>query len=274
MRPATPSCTDPDRTTRRLVRRILGLRVSCGWGTARIAYHLGLNISTVGRVLPAAPARACPSPARPPEPESDAAARRATSTPYPETGPRRHQGARPHRRRRQAQLLDRAAGRKNRHAHQDAARPRRKDVGGGRPNLGYVYVHHAVDDHPPPGLLRDAPGRDQANNRRVHDPGTETLHQPREPSPCGTTARSTGSGSARPTHEPTSWPWSKTSTSGSSTPLPGRSSATCPSARRRPTRAQAAHPGPPGNDEWPEPTIRRFKPFRCPVTPHCRADRI
>ncbi len=41
----------PGRTVQRVERRILGLRVSRRWGPARIAYHLGLAVSTVHRVL-------------------------------------------------------------------------------------------------------------------------------------------------------------------------------------------------------------------------------
>src|SRR3954464_12321427 len=41
----------PQRTFRRTERRILGLRVTRRWGPARIAFHLGLAVSTVGRVL-------------------------------------------------------------------------------------------------------------------------------------------------------------------------------------------------------------------------------
>ena len=41
----------PHQLDRRTERRILGLRVSRRWGPARIAYHLGLNPSTVHKVL-------------------------------------------------------------------------------------------------------------------------------------------------------------------------------------------------------------------------------
>ena len=43
--------SSPGRLDHRLERRILGLRVSRRWGPARIAYHLGLNPSTVHKVL-------------------------------------------------------------------------------------------------------------------------------------------------------------------------------------------------------------------------------
>jgi transposase InsO family protein len=41
----------PGQLPQRVERRILGLRVSRRWGPARIAYHLGLNPSTVHKVL-------------------------------------------------------------------------------------------------------------------------------------------------------------------------------------------------------------------------------
>jgi transposase-like protein len=41
----------PGRLPRRTERRIVGLRVARRWGPARIAYHLGLNPSTVHKVL-------------------------------------------------------------------------------------------------------------------------------------------------------------------------------------------------------------------------------
>ena len=41
----------PSRASRRLEKRIIGLRVTRRWGPHRIAYHLGVPRSTVGRVL-------------------------------------------------------------------------------------------------------------------------------------------------------------------------------------------------------------------------------
>ncbi len=43
--------------------------------------------------------------------------------------------------------LGRDQGGRNSHAHRDPARPRKKDTGGGHPNLGYCYVHSAIDGH-------------------------------------------------------------------------------------------------------------------------------
>ncbi len=41
----------PHRTSRHTEHRVVGLRVSRRWGPARIAYLLGLHISTVHRIL-------------------------------------------------------------------------------------------------------------------------------------------------------------------------------------------------------------------------------
>lgn len=41
----------PSRCSRRLERRIIGLRFKRRWGPHRIGYHLGIPRSTVGRVL-------------------------------------------------------------------------------------------------------------------------------------------------------------------------------------------------------------------------------
>ena len=42
---------NPTQTPRRRERRVLGLRVSRRWGPARIAYHLGMQPSTVHKIL-------------------------------------------------------------------------------------------------------------------------------------------------------------------------------------------------------------------------------
>jgi transposase InsO family protein len=44
-------CFSPNRTARRIERRIIGLRVTRRWGAHRIAYHLHLPQSTVSKVL-------------------------------------------------------------------------------------------------------------------------------------------------------------------------------------------------------------------------------
>jgi transposase InsO family protein len=130
----------PNQLPRRTERRIIGLRVSQRLGPARIAWRLGLHPSTVHKVL----ARyGCPRLAH---------LDRATAVPV-----RRYERDRPgelvhvdvkklgnipdgggHR------TLGRQAGRHNRQAHRDPARPRKV---GGRANLGYAYLHTVLDDH-------------------------------------------------------------------------------------------------------------------------------
>jgi transposase InsO family protein len=132
--------SSPARTPRRTERRIVGLRVSRRLGPARIAWRLGLHASTVHAVL----ARyRCPALAH---------LDRATGVPV-----RRYERERPgelvhvdikklgnipdgggHR------VLDRAAGKRNRSAHRDPGRRRKIP---GQANLGYAYLHTALDDH-------------------------------------------------------------------------------------------------------------------------------
>jgi transposase InsO family protein len=130
----------PRRTPSRTERRIIKVRVLRRWGPARIAHLLHLNPSTVHRVL-----------------TRFGLARlthldRATGRTI-----RRYERERPgelvhvdikklgnipdgggHK------TLGRAAGGRNRSAHRDPTRPRKVH---GRPNLGYSYLHTAVDDH-------------------------------------------------------------------------------------------------------------------------------
>ncbi len=132
--------TSPNRTPTRTERRIIKLRVLRRWGPARIAYLLGLNPSTVHRVLTryrlarlahldratAAPVRRYEHPA--PGDLVHVDIKKLGN--IPDGGGHRVHG--------------RAAGRRNRSAHRDPARPRKVH---GRPNLGYSYLHNAVDDH-------------------------------------------------------------------------------------------------------------------------------
>ena len=130
----------PARTCRRTEHRIVGLRVPGRLGPARIAFRLGLAPSTVHAVL----ARyRCPR---------LAALDRATGVPV-----RRYERDRP------GELvhvdvkklgnipdgggwrsLGRDTGKRNSRAHRDPARRR---VVHGRPNLGYSYLHTALNDH-------------------------------------------------------------------------------------------------------------------------------
>ncbi|QUQ67902.1 IS481 family transposase [Kutzneria sp. CA-103260] len=132
--------TSPRRTPTRTERRIIKVRVLRRWGPARIAFLLGLNPSTVHRVL-----------------NRYGLARlthldRATGRPvrryeHPAPGDLVHVDIKKlgnipdgggH------QAHGRPAGRRNSSAHRDPNRPR---TVGGRANLGYSYLHNAVDDH-------------------------------------------------------------------------------------------------------------------------------
>jgi len=121
----------PNRTNVRTERRILALRFTRRWGPHRIAAHLHLARSTVGKVLARyrMPRLACLD--------------QGTGLPVRKPAPQRYEHERPgdlihvdikklgripqgggHR------SLGRAKGRKNRRA-----------------GTGYAYLHHAVDDH-------------------------------------------------------------------------------------------------------------------------------
>ena len=137
----------PHRTRRRRERRVVGLRVSRRWGPARIAFHLGLNVSTVHRILtryrclrlswidPAtgAPVRARRREVRRYEREAPGDLIHVDIKKLgriPDGGGHRVHG--------------RAQGARNSSAHREPGRTRKV---AGRPNLGYAYLHHAVDDH-------------------------------------------------------------------------------------------------------------------------------
>jgi transposase InsO family protein len=130
----------PGRTSQKTERRIVGLRVSRRLGPARIAFRLGLHASTVHAVLSR---YGCPR---------LASVDRATGIPV-----RRYERTRPgelvhvdvkklgnipdgggHR------VLGRQAGKHNKQAHRDPGRRRKVP---GRPNLGYGYLHTALDDY-------------------------------------------------------------------------------------------------------------------------------
>lgn len=117
------------------------------WGPARIAFHLGLSVSTVHRILTryrclrlswTAPATGAP-----------VRARRREICQYERSAPGdlihidiKKLGRIPdgggHR------IHGRALRARNSSAHREPARPRKVH---GRPNLGYAFLHHAVDDH-------------------------------------------------------------------------------------------------------------------------------
>jgi transposase InsO family protein len=126
--------SSPRRTPTRIERRILGLRVSRRWGPARIAFRLGLAVSTVGRVLRRYGA--------PPLRFTDPATGIRTRTSRP--APRRYEHDAP------GELvhvdikkLGRIPDGGGHRVHGRAAGTRVKK----QAKPGYAYLHHAVDDH-------------------------------------------------------------------------------------------------------------------------------
>jgi transposase InsO family protein len=129
-RSSRPRCS-PTRCSRRLERRIVALRFTRRWGPHRIAYHLHVPRSTVGRVL-----------ARYRMPllvHLD----QATGLPVRRPAPIRYEATRP------GELV-----------HVDIKKLGRIPDGGGhralgrelgrrdrKRGVGYAYLHHAVDDH-------------------------------------------------------------------------------------------------------------------------------
>jgi transposase InsO family protein len=126
--------SSPRRTPTRIERRILGLRVSRRWGPARIAFRLGLAVSTVGRVL----RRYGAPPLRFTDPATGIRIRGSRPTPV------RYEHAAP------GDLV-----------HMDVKKLGRIPDGGGHrvhgravaqkikksATPGYAYLHHAIDDH-------------------------------------------------------------------------------------------------------------------------------
>ncbi|WP_141575150.1 IS481 family transposase [Actinomadura sp. WMMA1423] len=130
----------PRRTPTRTERRIIKVRVLRRWGPARIAYLLGLNPATVHRVL-----------TRYGLPHlrhlDRATGRTVRRYEHPAPGDLVHVDIKKlgnipdgggHR------VHGRATGGRNSSAHRD---PHRSRTVHGRPNLGYGYLHNAVDDH-------------------------------------------------------------------------------------------------------------------------------
>ena len=124
----------PRRTTTRVERRILGLRVTRRWGPARIAFHLKLAISTVGRVLRryGAPPLSCTDPAT--------GIRIRASRPAPVRYERDKPGELVHM---DVKKLGRIPDGGGHRVHgRAAARPIKKTA-----TPGYAYLHHVIDDH-------------------------------------------------------------------------------------------------------------------------------
>jgi transposase InsO family protein len=122
------------RTPTRIERRILGLRVCRRWGPARIAFHLRLAVSTVGRVLH----RYGAPPLRFTDPATGTRIR--TSRPAPARYEREAPGELVHM---DVKKLGRIPDGGGHRVHgRAAARPIK-----GITKPGYAYLHHVVDDH-------------------------------------------------------------------------------------------------------------------------------
>jgi transposase InsO family protein len=142
-RPSRP-LRSPRRTPTRLERRIIKLRVTRRWGPHRIGYHLGIPRSTVGRVL-----------ARYRMPLL-AHLDQATGLPVRRPAPHRYEAGAP------GELVHLDVKKLGRIPDgggwrvfgRGSAQTRRVDVArqragraGAPSSRGYVFVHHAVDDH-------------------------------------------------------------------------------------------------------------------------------
>jgi transposase InsO family protein len=134
----------PRRCRRRLERRIVKLRHSRRWGPHRISYHLGIPRSTVGRVL-----------ARYRMPLL-AHLDQATGLPVRRPGPVRYEAEAPGDLvhvdiKKLGKIPDgggwRVFGRGSAQDRRAGVATDRAARGGASPSRGYVYLHHAVDDH-------------------------------------------------------------------------------------------------------------------------------
>lgn len=134
----------PTRSAQRLERRIIKLRYCRRWGPHRIGYHLGVPRSTVGRVL-----------ARyrmPPLAHLD----QATGLPMRRPKPVRYEMSAPGELvhvdiKKLGRIPDgggwRAFGRDSKQHRRSGVATDRAARAGASPSRGYVYLHHAVDDH-------------------------------------------------------------------------------------------------------------------------------
>jgi transposase InsO family protein len=142
-RSSRPRCS-PRRTPTRLERRIIKLRVTRRWGPHRIGYHLGVSRSTVGRVLTRYRMPLL------------AHLDQATGLPVRRPKARRYEAGAPGELvhvdiKKLGRIPDgggwRVHGRGSTQARRvDVARDRAARSGAPS-SRGYVFVHHAVDDH-------------------------------------------------------------------------------------------------------------------------------
>ncbi|MDQ2635346.1 MAG: IS481 family transposase, partial [Actinomycetota bacterium] len=142
-RPSRPH-RSPSRCDRRLERRIIKLRYCRRWGPHRISYHLGVPRSTVGRIL-----------ARYRMPLL-AHVDQATGLPIRKPKPVRYEKAAPGELvhvdiKKLGKIPDggswRMFGRGSAQHKRAQAATDRAARAGASPSRGYVFLHHAVDDH-------------------------------------------------------------------------------------------------------------------------------
>jgi transposase InsO family protein len=136
--------TTPTKVPLRLERRIIKLRYLRRWGPHRISYHLGVPRSTVGRVL-----QRYRMPLL-------AHVDQATGLPVRKPKPVRYEAAVPGELvhvdiKKLGKIPDggswRAFGRGSAQHKRAQAATDRAGRAGASPSRGYVYLHHAVDDH-------------------------------------------------------------------------------------------------------------------------------
>jgi transposase InsO family protein len=134
----------PTRTCTRLERRIVKLRYCRRWGPHRISYHLGVPRSTVGRVLDRYRMPLL------------AHLDQATGLPVRKPKPTRYEAAAPGNLvhvdiKKLGRIPDgggwRAHGRGSRQDRRAGVARDRAARAGAAASRGYVYLHHAVDDH-------------------------------------------------------------------------------------------------------------------------------
>jgi transposase InsO family protein len=134
----------PTRSAQRLERRIIKLRYCRNWGPHRISYHLRVPRSTVGRVL-----------ARYRMPLL-AHIDQATGLPVRKAKPVRYEALAPGELvhvdiKKLGRIPDgggwRVFGRGSAQDRRNAVATTRAKRAGAAPSRGYVYLHHAVDDH-------------------------------------------------------------------------------------------------------------------------------
>ena len=136
----------PSRLPRRTEHRIVKVRVTRRWGPARIAYHLGLNPSTVHQVLRRydCPRLKWTDPAT--GTRTKTSSRDKNRYEHPAAGDLVHVDVK-----KLGRIPDgggwRVFGRDSAQHRRSGVAADRAARAGASPSRGYVYLHHAVDDH-------------------------------------------------------------------------------------------------------------------------------